>query len=503
MILISRFHETGERIKMKLFKKALVATALVTAFGAQAVNVSSEKVAISKEGTDFGLKATVATGVATTPDDFVLDFVIGELTTSGSYIKLTFGDNVGLANVVSNVSAVDNQIGSGQGVANVENGGSAVFSYGTGSFTFDKFVIDEDDDGNDTIEFEVNLGNAITAGSAFRLTLANFGANSGVELAGAGEVCYESRVDAPADSAVIESGCSTISELKSQFSFSVSQPFDGKIERVAQDSFARKSDNNVDTQDTLKFKISNDETLAAALAVTNASVLLEGNFENVTAAELADANIGAAVITAPAVVNAGEDEVTFELTAAEVTATGTEVEAIINFDANASGTAITIPVTTDIDASVTFTSNSGAGTTVTLDTADAGSWSLDATVINVPYLPLGFDETSSSVHIANDGNASANVIATIVTFCDAFDEDTTCIDQTRSESVELGDVPANTVAKIKQGALMTAFGITDPTKVSVTLNIDADAEDISAYATVQNSTGRTEVSNSQAKVDGK
>jgi hypothetical protein len=503
MILISRFHETGERIKMKLLKKTLVATALVTAFGAQAVKVSSDKVQISKEGTDFGLKALVATDNAT-GDDFVLDFVIGEFTPSGSYITLTFGDNVGLSDVNSSSSAIDNVIGSGEGLADVDVG-NAVFSYGTGSFTFDKFLIEKNDDDQDTIEFEVNLGNAIPAGSAFRLTLSNFGPG-GVELAGAGEVCYESREDEAKDSAVIESGCSTISEVASQFSFLVTQEFDGKIERVAQDSFARKSDNGVDTQDTVKFKLSNDETLAAALNVANAAVVFEGNFKAVTDGEVASANIGATALATQPV--ATDDDITFELTGAEITNAGVEVEVVTDFDANASGTAITIPQTGDIDATVTFfdtTSVAGTttGTEVSLDVADAGSWSLDATVINVPYLPLGFDETSSSVHIANDGNASANVIATIVTFCDAFAEDSTCIDQTRSESVELGDVPANTVAKIKQGALMTAFGITDPTKVSVTLNIDADAEDISAYATVQNSTGRTEVSNSQAKVDGK
>jgi hypothetical protein len=502
MILISRFHETGERIKMKLFKKALVATALVTAFGAQAVKVSSEKVKISEEGTNFGLKALVATDSATN-DDFVLDFVLGAFTPSGSYITLTFGDNVGLSNVVSNDSAVNNVIGSGEGIANVDVG-NAVFSYGTGSFTFDKFVIDKNDDDQDTIEFEVNLGTAIPAGSAFRLTLSNFG-TGGVELAGAGEVCYESREDEPKDSAVIESGCSTISELASQFSFLVTQEFDGKIERLAQDSFARKSDNNVDTQDRLKFKLSNDETLAAALTVANATVVLEGDFTGVNDAEVAFANIGASPLATQPV--ATDDDITFELTGAEITNAGSTVEVVTDFDANASGNAITIPQTGDIDATVTFidatsTSGSNTGTEVSLPVADAGSWSLDATVINVPYLPLGFTDTSASVHVANDGNSAANVMATIVTYCDALKLDT-CVDQERSESVDLGDIPANTVAKIRQGFLMEEFGITEATKVSITFNIDADAEDISAYATVQNGEGRTEVSNSQAKVDGK
>jgi hypothetical protein len=502
MILISRFHETGERIKMKLFKKALVATALVSAFGAQAVKVSSEKVKISKEGTEFGLKALVAT--TTGDDDFVLDFVIGALTPSGSYITLTFGDNVGLSNVVSNDSAIDNAIGTGEGFANVETG-NATFSYGTGSFTFDEFTIDQNDDDQDTIQFKVNLGNTIPAGSAFRLTLRDFGTANGVELAGAGEVCYESRTELAEDSAVIESGCSTISEVASQFSFLVTQEFDGKIERVAQDSFARKSDNNVNTQDTLKFKLSNNEELAAALTVANATVVLEGDFTAVTANTVSDANIGTTALATAPVPTA--DDITFELAASEITNEGVAVEVVTNFDANDNGNAITIPQTGDIDATVTFidaTSTSGTttGTEVSLDVADAGSWSLDATVINVPYLPLGFTDTSASVHVANDGSNEANVMATIITYCDALKLDT-CVDQERSESVDLGTVPANTVAKLRQGFLMEEFGITEATKVSITFNIDADAEDISAYATVQNGEGRTEVSNSQAKVDGK
>jgi hypothetical protein len=493
MILISRFHETGERIKMKLFKKALVATAVIGAFSAQAVTVSSDKVQISKEGAENGLKALVATSVGT--DDFVLDFVVDKLTPAASTITLTFDSSVSFANITSPDSSVDNTIGTGSGEANVANG-NATFAYGTGSFTFDRFNIDQNTDGEDTISFDVNLGNPLTASSAFRLTLANFGATNGVSIGGSAEVCYESR---DASDVLIEQGCSVISEEKSQFSFDVVQEWDGKIERVTQESFARNQDANIDTQDTLKFKISNDETLNASLTVANVAVLLEGDFTGVTDASLlTGSNSGISAVTP--VVSGDEDSISFDLaTTTDLANDGTVQTANVDFNSGVNTSAlITIPQTGAIDASVKFVNPTKE---ITL-TDSAGSWSLDATVINVPYLPLGFTDTTSSVHIANDGNSEANVMATIVTYCDAL-KLTTCVDQDRSESVDLGTVPANTVAKLRQGFLMEEFGLTEATKVSITFNINSDAEDISAYASVENSGGRTEVSNSQAKVDGK
>jgi hypothetical protein len=306
---------------------------------------------------------------------------------------------------------------------------------------------------------------------------------------------------------LIEQGCSTISEVKSQFSFEVldANEWDGKIERVNAESFTRNADSGSDTSDTVKFKVSNDETLAAALTVNSAVLTFTGNFADVTANEITVANTGTADILPG--VNAGvTGEISFAIAAADIDTNGVAQTGMVTFQGDATNTAITIPQTGSIDAEIQFidttsVGTSANGTTITLNDA-AGEWALDATVINVPYLPLLFTDTTSSVHIANDGNSAANVMATIVTYCDAIKLDT-CVDQTRSESVDLGTVPANTVAKFRQGALADAFGITEATKVSVTFNIDAYAEDISAYATVQNGEGRTEVSNSQAKVDGK
>jgi hypothetical protein len=480
---------------MKLFNKALVATAVIGAFSAQAVTVSSEKLLISQQGTDSGLAATVA--ATATVDDFVLDFVVDKLTPSASTITLTFDGGVDLSNIDVASDAVDNNIGVGQGDADITNG-SVQFGYGTGSFTFDKFKVNTPSDADHSIEFKVNLGNPLTASSAFRLTLS--GITNGIDLGdSSAQVCYSS-VDA--SGTAIEDGCREITEVVSQFSFDVTQGYDAKIERVDQLLFSRGFTGSDQNKDVLKFTLQNNEDLVAFLPNVDASVTVSGVFTGLANADfVANSFFGDVNSAIAPVVGGSADEITFVVDNSELAAAGANSSTAVGGEVSFNGTANSnkIPVTGDISFEVVYTD----GTDEYDYTLAAGAWALDATVINVPYLPLGYEGTDSSVHIANDGDVTANVVATIVTYCNAFNEDVTCTDQMRSESVELGDVPANTVAKLSKGVLATAFGITVPTKVSITFNINSDAQDISAYATVTNDDGRTEVSNSQTKVDGK
>ena len=480
----------GEWKIMKLFKKALIATAVVSAFGAQAVTVSSDKLQISKQGIEAGNAATIATAAT---QAFVLDFVVDKLTPAASTITLTFSEGVDLSYLDVGSSDVNNVVGSGTGIVN-ETGGNTFFNYGTGSFTFDKFEVDTDEDEH-TISFDVNLGNPLTASSAFRLTVDTLVDANGIDFGGDTDatVCYESR---DANDNFIESGCSQISELTDQFSFDVAQEWDAKIERVDQIDFSRLYDGSAVNSDTLKFTLNNDESLLAAIMGADANITISGDFTGVADATLVDANFGASALTNAPAVNGDEDEIAFIIPNADILAEGANTSTLVSGFVRFEADGITIiPQTGLITAEAEFSNGVDDATEIT---DAAGEWALDATVINVPYLPLLFTDTSSSVHIANDGNDAANVMATIVTFGEMGDAD-----QTRSESVDFGDVPANTIVKLTQGTIATAFGITDASKVSITFNIDGYAQDISAYATVQNNGGRTEVSNSQAKVDGK
>jgi hypothetical protein len=488
----------GERKIMKLFKKALVATAVVSAFGAQAVTVSSDLTKISAEGVAAGNTALVA---STGGKEFVLDFVVDKLTPAASTITLTFSKGVNLENVVAASADVNNVVGTGVGIIDIDTAGggsntASFFSYGTGSFTFDKFSVDTDNsDDKHVIAFDVNLGNPLTASSAFRLTLDDVDTNGFALGDTSAEVCYKS-VDA--NDVLIEEGCSPISEVISQFDFTVEQKWDAKIERIDQKDFSRLYDGANTDNDTVKFKVGNDESLVAALANVDADIMFAGNFTGVVDADLVDANFGTAVLTNAPVVNGDEDEIAFQIPNADLGTesanAGTSVTGYVTF--NASITNVIIPQTGAITATADFTD----GTESTKIVRAAGEWMLDATVINVPYLPVGYADagTFAAVEIANDGSESANVMATFI-----LNGVVDGVDAERSESFDLGDVPANTVVKYSAATLATAFGIEGSAKLSVTFNIDAYAQDISAYATVQSSTGRSEVSNSQAKVDGK
>lgn len=476
---------------MKLFKKALLATAIVGAFGAQAVTVSSDKVKISKEGVAAGKVARIATTTGT--DNFVLDFVVGALTPAASTITLTFDKAVDLSNVNITSSDITNDPAAGTGTVALASG-NMVFDYGTGSFTFDNVSIAQDATTDQwSIKFKVNLGNPLTAASAFRLTVD--GVTNGIVLAGASQVCYDSVDGAMAP---IENGCSPIAELADQFAFDVTKEWDGKIERVDQVSFSRNYTGSNNMVDTLNFELTNDETLAAALTTnTDATITFNGMFDN------GQAGVNAAEFTgAGTTYNALTTGVTMATDPANGTVTMTVANANVKKDGKAAGvvtftngSGFKIPQTGEITA-VAVLEETGIAAPLTGKvslTDAAGSWMLDATVINVPYLPVNYEGVQSSVHIANEANRAANVLMT-------------AIDNKGTEyaSVELGDVPANTVYKVSQAKLNELFGLAGASrKLSVTFNIDGYAQDVSAYAFTQNDKGRSEVSNSQLKVDGK
>lgn len=148
-------------------------------------------------------------------------------------------------------------------------------------------------------------------------------------------------------------------------------------------------------------------------------------------------------------------------------------------------------VPSDFEVSVSYDADNTSSTNsklASLTDADAGEWVFDATIINVPYFPVGFEGTDTSVHFANESGASADVIVTAI---DSEGE--------TYGPVNLGeDLAKKSVTKVSQTKIMSLLGLTDATKLSVTFNIDADNGDVNAYAYTQKATqGRTEISTSQ------
>lgn len=491
---------------MKLLKKALLATAIVGTFGANAATVSSTPVKLSAEGVAAKLTAE---NIA-----FDVDFVIAKETAAASKIVLTFDAGVSVTHLAEALGA-----GSENVVKDVTNGrgyvtkdGNAVnttldangaqinpalvtFDYGTGSFTFDKFKADKT---ANTLEFVVNLGNPLTANSAFRMSFASV---AGVDFSGAANVAYKSTTTAGAE---IETGTGVLATTESQFSFKVSQPYNGLIERLEKKTFSKNGDDTTKTGlDNLKLTFNDKQTqLQAALVATTNKVELSGNFSNgntTAAANTQDSNFvttaAAVIANAAALSNVGSATnqlLTVTIPDTDVVNTGADSVITVAYD---SAKTKVIPVTGDISAKVTTTITNAAGTTslVIADGVDAGKWALDATVINIPYFPVGFTGLSTSVHFANESANKANVLVT------AIDGDG------KEYSGSLTDLAGNTVTKVGQDTVKTALGLdaAKSYKLSVTFNIDANTGDVNAYAFSNAGDARQALVTSQEKGAGK
>lgn len=470
---------------MNLFKKALVATAVVASFGAVAdATVSSTPLALSAEG--------IAAGNTADNVNLVFDVVVGTEHPAASTITLTFDTTVDL-NAIAGGTVV-NTPANGTGTIN-----DVSFDYGTGSFTFDNVVVEDNDQTKgeqDTISFDINLGNPLTANSAFRIYIGDGSALAGgggvdkVDLSGAASVAYSS---VTSGAVAIESGSGTIAAEETQFTFSVDTALNEIIERDDATDYLPVG-TNVET-DTLVYSFSNDEVLGAALAAPTLDLSVEGSFVGVVAAAgvgdevtIATAATGGAValVAATNVTNSvDEDELTLTIANANLSKTDTVNLLTLAFD----------------HAGTDIPSTGAVTTTATVDSADltdpiaiasnvaSGEWAIDATIINVPYFPVGYEGTSSSVHFANEGATDVDVIVS------AIDDEGNVYGP-----LDLGsDFAGDTVTKVGQAAIMSLFGLTESTKLSVTFNLDANDGVVNAYSFTSSAVGRTEISNSQAK----
>eukprot|EP00494_Astrolonche_serrata_P013589 UN13712 len=107
----------------------------------------------------------------------------------------------------------------------------------------------------------------------------SFATEAGVDFDGASSVSYASE---ESDGTAIETGTGVLAKTQTQFGFSVAKGFDGRIERITQQSFTRNGDDAANaTVDELAFVFTNDESgLEANLVVTDLDVEFAGNFDN-------------------------------------------------------------------------------------------------------------------------------------------------------------------------------------------------------------------------------
>ena len=455
---------------MKLFKKALLATAIFGAMGAQAADVSDAVDFTSVEG------FAVANGVLA--DDTKVRVIVREKLEAGDKVTLQFGAGFDLTNpafvLAQAATAGANEIAINNGTADY-------------TFTLDAA---ESDFANGKVVMTLDTGYTVELDESFEII-----ADPTVLKATATEANAIVTYSAARwqDGVAKDTGgdnTGTFLKFANQYGATVATLLDGKIERVSQSSFvtggvvAPVVNNDADT-----FSIALTDKInyvnAVAAATTAATIEIAGDFSDIVVGDIAISESGNL---------AAGDVVATSVTSSLLTLTVTDTAA----DGNSGSFTVTIDNGTRIGAGETIKESTFVadatvdyGHTVDatiLTNASVGEWVLDATIINVPYFPVGFDGVSTSVHFANEGSTDVNVIMT------AIDENGKVYD-----AVNMGDLAADTVTKYTQTLIMKELGITSATKISVTFNIDATEGVVNAYAFSNAGTGRQSLVTSQQK----
>lgn len=208
--------------------------------------------------------------------------------------------------------------------------------------------------------------------------------------------------------------------------------------------------------DTVVWEFANDTTLVNAATATGAEVTLNGTF---TGLEASAFSTGA---TSTVALNEEETEVTFTYTSALTTDT-------ITITPPTGDDAVVLAAQSfALDAEVTYGTDSSL---VLATNEDAGEWTLNGAMVNVPYMPYGAN-ISQILFVTNTGAQVGDIIVT------AIDE--------AGMTHDLGTVAtasANSVTKITAQVkdALEAAGLTTG-KVALTVTVNAPEEDITVYA---------------------
>lgn len=416
----------------KVFKTSLIAASVAMAFSANAAQIISTPLNVSEEGVEAGVTAL------TSFTDFVFDVKVDANHPSGTQIVLDFSEGLDLTGV--------NGAGCLAPVAGVTACTDVQFDVGNGNFTFDNVVVDAV---AGTITYNVQLGNPIDVNSSFRVAIQNATIKGDITLG------YEATLAGD----LVDSASQKLTKLVPQFSFAVANPLDGIITRdVARDTFVKPAA----TTDTLKLTVRNRDDLLLAATAVDADVVLKGNFE--------DGNgpvgqwVAASWTSATAAINTTEDTLSYTgVTAADLFPTAPAADDHDIVFTYASGLMSDSNFTLTADLNISGIADPKRYVT----DIDAGEWRIDASTVNVPYLPVGYGLTAN-VEIANQGNSDAEISV------EAID----------NKGVKYGPVVLpmvagkSTVTKVSEDSLMAAFGITDKRKLSVTFFLDANPADI-------------------------
>jgi hypothetical protein len=485
---------------MNLFKKALVASAIVTACGtANAADLTQPDKTFSTEGValiDTNTQATLTTAPGTFTNTRI---IVRELMDASDEISLTFSKGVLISTVELGVvtdSAATNTVSA----STAANGVMGV-DYGTGDFELTLVGITTvAATGITTVKLKVKTGTTIGANDSFEIFL------DAINLPASGVATVDySAVSGISGDPKDTTGNNTASLVKkeSQYGASVTaaKVLNGLIERESQVTFTSGSvlgKTSNDTADTFEVKITDNQALELAVTASLAKLTVTGNFADDSTPSAVDY-----LVTATGIAGGYAGAYT---TAAAAGALSDKVQTVTNTDSVGAGVADTITVKIDandnkilpqsytVEVAVdTDLSTAANAFTPLLASTSVGEWEIDATLVNLPYVPVNFDGLNSIVHMTNKSGSAVDVMVS------GYSLEADGSSETYSQ-VSLVTIPAYSMVKVDgKNDIAAAFSITDPTKLNVTFNIGATKDSVDVYAFSNTSNGRTEISNSTQK----
>lgn len=476
-----------EKNMKNVLKTTLVAAAVAGAFSVNAATVNvapGNQYKLSQEG--------LALGLTTNANPVVFDVIVAKDHPAGSKINLTFPTAaVSLAGINAGACSAG-----GGSQSNTITCGDIEFNVGNGNFTFDNLSVNAQ---TGVISFYVNLGSPILANSAFRVTVG--GVNPTVK--DAFSVSYDSELAGNA----IDSGSGVVATAHEQFTGTVVKKYANTIERVSRLNFVYFAQGTTATTDTLSFYVANDTTLAAAATYQDFKVTLGGSFARKTSTaanapsvydgdfELVDAasNTGAANIIATPF-----NKVTFVTTAiAAPTAPQAPANPRYAIEFTNNGPHVLDPQSFDLTVDVEYNAGAGANVAKTvINKADAGQWRLNASVVNVPYLPVNHG-LSPNVEVANQGNTDAEI--TLEAIDNVTGEKYGPVNLVHRNTGEKILAKKESVTTVTEADIVKSFGIENARKLSVTFVIDANEDVITLSPYYRQNESRINVLTDQYK----
>jgi hypothetical protein len=376
-----------------MFKKTLVASALaLAAFGSQAATLAITGTVVSQEGSAGAASIAVPTAVVTLAAEYTVNDEI-TFTVSGAEFD------------ASSVPALAAAFA-------VEAGDGATFGFLSQTANTVTFRITAQTDGG------VTPGVAYTGGT-FTLTGMTLKTSTVLDATGDISVAYSAKTGV-SGTAIDNTGTLTdvSNTVVAQFSSSVTKALNGIID-VENDRQQFTAGNDSTTTDVLV--VTPVEAAAAVndAAYTGATIAVKGDFSWMETD--GDAGIDAGELAAAFAATGGADTYTSVINSAGDTITvtvadagGNTVEAATLTFTNAGvGSGNAVLTVQDFTVSTTIKYNTAApaaATKVTGTDAAAGSWTLNGSVVEVPYMPFG-PVTQGILYHTNTGTKSGAISA--------------------------------------------------------------------------------------------